>query len=133
MDTKQTIRHILLSQYGEPENLHLMDTPLPKPGPGQVLIKVEAAGMNNADTLRRRNIYFMPTPLPYVPGSEVVGTVEEVGEYVDLPTGIHVLAILPDGGGYAEYTFAQAEYCVPLPPHIGAAQATALFVQGTTA
>lgn len=131
----KTMKQVQLNQYGSPDELKLVETNIPEPQAGEVLIKVEAIGVNYSDTLRRRNQYFQPTPLPYVLGSEAVGKIVAVGEGVAKPytVGATVLAILPLGGGYSEYVVAIAQYCVPLPPNIDAKTATAIFVQGSTA
>ncbi|KOY88129.1 NADPH:quinone reductase [bacterium 336/3] len=129
------MKQVQLKQYGSPDELKLIETNIPQPKTGEVVIKVEAIGVNYSDTLRRRNQYFQPTPLPYILGSEAVGQIVSVGDVVTEPYGVgtRVLAILPFGGGYSEYVSAIAQYCVPLPPHIDSKTATAIFVQGTTA
>lgn len=129
------MKQVQLNQYGSPDELKLIETNVPQPQAGEVLIEVEAIGVNYSDTLRRRNQYFQPTPLPYILGSEAVGQIVSVGNGVDDPfkVGTTVLAILPFGGGYSEYVSAIAQYCVPLPPNIDAKSATAIFVQGSTA
>ena len=130
------MKQIQITQYGEAQVLTPMEVAIPEPQTGEVLVKVSAAGVNYSDILRRRNTYFMPTPLPYVLGSEAVGTIVKQGEGVaDQPfaIGSKVLAMLPSGGGYSEYVCAPAQYCVPLPPNVDDKQATAIFVQGSTA
>jgi NADPH:quinone reductase len=131
----KTMQVVKISQYGSPDVLQLVETHIPQPKAGEVVIKVAAIGVNYSDTLRRRNQYFQPTPLPYVLGSEAVGQIISVGDGVTEPhtVGATVLAILPFGGGYAEYVSAIAQYCVPLPPNMDAKTATAIFVQGSTA
>ncbi len=131
----KTMKQVQLNQYGSPNELKLVETNIPQPKAGEVIIKVEAIGVNYSDTLRRRNQYFQPTPLPYVLGSEAVGQIISVGQGVAEPyvIGATVLAILPFGGGYSEFVSANAQYCVPLPPNIDAKKATAIFVQGSTA
>jgi NADPH:quinone reductase len=131
----KTMKQVQLNQYGSPDELKLVETNIPQPKAGEVVIKVEAIGVNYSDTLRRRNQYFQPTPLPYILGSEAVGQIVSTGEGVTEPyvIGATVLAILPFGGGYSEYVSAIAQYCVPLPPNIDAKTATAIFVQGSTA
>lgn len=126
---------VQLNQFGSPAELKLVEAKIPSPKTGEIVIKAEAIGVNYSDTLRRRNKYFQPTPLPYVLGSEVVGRIVSVGEGVNEPyiIGATVLAILPSGGGYSEYVCAIAQYCIPLPPNIDAKTATAIFVQGSTA
>ncbi len=130
-----TMKKVQLSGYGAPDVLQLIEAPVPQPKPGEVLLKVQAIGVNYSDIQRRRNTYFQPTPLPFTLGHEAVGTIEAVGEGVTGPfvKGARVLAILPHSGGYAEYVSGPAQYCVPLPPHLDASAATAIFVQGTTA
>lgn len=131
----KTMRKVQFSEYGAADVLQLIHTSVPEPGPGEVLLKVEAIGVNYSDILRRKNAYFQPTPLPYTLGHEAVGIIEAVDEGVTLPfaKGARVLAILPGSGGYAEYVTGPAQYCVPLPPHVDSKTATAVFVQGTTA
>ncbi len=129
------IKQISFSNFGDPEVLQLIESELPAAAPGELLLQISAIGVNYSDILRRRNRYFMPTPLPFVLGSEAVGTVLAVGEGVGAPylPGTRVLAILPRAGAYATHVLAPAAYCVPLPPAIDDLSATAIFVQGTTA
>lgn len=129
------MKQVQLDQYGSPDELKLVETEIPRPKAGEVVVKVEAIGVNYSDILRRRNLYFQPTPLPYVLGSEAVGKIAAVGKGVGKPyeIGTRVLAILPSGGGYSEYVAAVAQYCVPLPSVIDPYSATAIFVQGSTA
>ncbi len=129
------MKQVQIKQYGPPDVLTLVEADIPQPKAGEIMISVEAIGVNYSDTLRRRNKYFQPTPLPYVLGSEAVGKIVSVGEGVSEPytAGATVLGILPDGGGYSEYVCAVAQYCVPLPPNFDPNTATAIFVQGSTA
>lgn len=131
------MQQVQFSAYGAAEVLNIVEVARPQPGPGELLIRIEAAGVNYSDLLRRRNTYFMPTSLPYVLGAEAVGQVVGWGEGVPdaqpFQAGARVLAILPHGGAYAEYVVCPAQYCVPLPPHIDPKAATAIFVQGSTA
>lgn len=130
------MKQVLLESYGGTDNLKTVVADIPQPGAGEVLIKVEAIGVNYSDILRRKNAYFMPTPLPYVLGAEVVGEIIKLGDgnaELGIQPNQRVLAILSSGGGYSEYVVANAQYCVPLPPNIDAAVATAIFVQGSTA
>jgi NADPH:quinone reductase len=131
----KTMKQVLLNEFGSPEKLKTIETNIPCPKEGEVVIKVEAIGVNYSDTLRRRNQYFQQTPLPYVLGSEAVGIIVSVGEGVNEPfvMGARILAILPFGGGYSEYVAAIAQYSLSLPPTMDASKATAIFVQGSTA
>ena len=129
------VKQVKMTEYGSPGVLKLDDAEMPQPKAGEVVIKVNAIGVNYADILRRQNKYFMPTPLPFVLGTEAVGIIEAVGEGVTEPyvIGTRVLAILPQANGYATYVSVIAQYCVPLPPNIDDKTATAIFVQGSTA
>ncbi len=128
-------KQVVFNQYGSPDVLQLVTTDMPQPSQGEVLIKTLAIGVNYSDVLRRRNTYFQATPLPFVLGSEVVGEIVSVGNGVGTPfiQGTKVLAILPFGGGYADYVTAIAQYCIPIPENISPAAATGIFVQGSTA
>ena len=109
MEAMEAIR---ARRYGTPDVLVLEEVPVPRPGPGQVLIRVESAGVNFADVKRRRNDpYPFPTPLPYTPGGEVAGVVEALGAGIDgPPLGTPVFALVGGDGstGYAQFAVAEA-------------------------
>ena len=126
------MRAIEVATFGGPEQLKLVDRPRPEPGPGQVLIEVQAAGINFADLLAREGKYPPGPKPPFVPGMEAAGTVAAVGAGVTAPAvGTRVMAFV--SGGYAEYALADAAQTVPLPDALDFAPATALLVQGLTA
>jgi NADPH:quinone reductase-like Zn-dependent oxidoreductase len=131
------MKAVQMTEQGGPEVLRLTELPIPAPGPGEVLVKVDAAGVNFADLTRRRGgRYPVPTPLPFVPGSEVAGTVAALGEGVEGPAvGTPVFGVVgADGsGGYAEYSLAPAHSLVPVPDGISPAAAAGIFVAGLTA
>jgi NADPH2:quinone reductase len=125
---------IRVHEFGGPDVLRYEEVAQPSPGPGAALVKVEASGINFADTLRRRGGGAGPTPvLPYVPGGEAAGDVETVGDGVtDVKPGDRVVSnAFP--GSYAEYAVAPAAGLVPIPPYITTPQAAAAFSQGLTA
>lgn len=128
---------ILLSAFGTAGQLHLTDLPVPTPGPGQVLIKVESASVNYADIVRRRNDpYPVPTTLPAVLGGEVAGTIAAVGaEVAHLAPGARVFALTPSDslGGYAQYALADATAVIPIPDALSFDIACTLVVAGVTA
>jgi NADPH:quinone reductase len=128
------MKAVRFHRAGGPEVLVLEDVPIPTPGSGEILIRVEAAGINYADTMRRNgDPYAEPSPTPYVPGIEVAGTVEAHGPGVDAPAvGTSVFAS-PEWGGYAQYATASAARVMPLPAGLTHVQATTLVVQGLTA
>ncbi len=128
------MKSIRFHEYGGPEKLLYEDVPTPKPGPGEVLIKVQAAGVNYADAMRRQGAYLEPSPFPYIPGMEAAGPVEAVGKGVtSVAVGARAIAIVANGGGYAEYAVAASDQVIPLPTGLEPAQSTALIVQGLTA
>ena len=96
------MKAIRVHQPGGPEALQYEEAPDPKPEAGEVLIRVEAAGVNFADTLARKGLYPTSTPPPFVPGFEVAGSVIGVGEGVEgITAGQRVTGFAPKGG-YAE-------------------------------
>lgn len=126
------MKAVRLYELGGPEVLRLEDTETPRPGPGQVLIKVEAAGVNFADLMHRAGRYLWEEQLPMTLGVEVAGAVVAHGPDVTTPaSGTRVAAMA--GGGYAEYAVANARALSPIPDWLDAAGATAFLMQGQTA
>lgn len=117
-----TMKAIQVRNTGGPEVLESVDIPKPKPRDGEVLVRVEAAGVNYIDVYHRSGLYKLP--LPFVPGSEGAGVVEATGERV-------AWAMVP--GSYAEYAAVPEEKLVPLPASIDSRTAAAAMLQGMTA
>ena len=111
---------------GGPDVLRLEELPVPRPGPGEVLIKVAYAGVNRPDVIQRQGFYPPPPGASPLPGLEVSGTIAALGEGVSnwLP-GQKVCALTP-GGGYSEYCLAPAGHCLPVPDGLAMDQAAAL-------
>ena len=111
---------------GGPEVLRLEELSVPRPGPGEVLIKVAYAGVNRPDVIQRQGFYPPPPGASPLPGLEVSGTIAALGEGVTswLP-GQRVCALTP-GGGYAEYCVAPAGHCLPVPDSLALDEAAAL-------
>lgn len=129
------MKAIRFHENGGPEVLRYEDVADPAPGPGQVLLRVLAAGVNYADATRRTggSAYPRPTPLPFTPGSEVVGVVEKLGEGVTaVERGATVMAWLGQGG-YAEQAVANVADLLPVPEGIKPAEALSLIIQGLSA
>jgi putative PIG3 family NAD(P)H quinone oxidoreductase len=105
--------------------LAIIERPLPQPGPGEVLIKVAAAGINRPDVLQRRGTYPPPPGAPDVLGLEVAGEVVVAGEGVELFAGQKVCALVA-GGGYAEYCVAPSGTCLGVPAAISMTEAAAM-------
>jgi putative PIG3 family NAD(P)H quinone oxidoreductase len=110
------MKAVVITTPGEPGVLRVQDRPLPTVGPGQVLIRVTAAGVNRPDVAQRKGKYPPPPDVPAdVPGLEVAGMVEACGEGATRwRPGDKVCALL-GGGGYAEYAVADGEHCLPVP------------------
>jgi NADPH2:quinone reductase len=124
---------VQFTEYGGPEVLQVNEVDRPVPTGRRVLIKVEAIGVNYADTARREGNYVVPTPLPFVPGTEVAGVVCEVGEEAStVRVGERVVALI-ESGGYAEYASVDERAVIPLPDGLDVQQAVALPVQGLSA
>jgi len=117
---------IEISAPGEPEVLVPVERPTPVPGPGEILIKVEAAGVNRPDVMQRRGKYPPPPGASDIPGLEVAGTVDATGADVrGWQRGDRVCALLA-GGGYADYCVAPAPQCLPVPARLDMAAAAGL-------
>jgi len=116
---------------GGPEVFETVEVPRPAPGPGQLLVKVSAAGVNFIETYQRSGVY--PVSYPFTPGSEAAGTVEEVGPGVEgFAPGDRVAS--SDGAGtYAEYALFPAGKSFPVPDGVDDGVAAALPLQGMTA
>lgn len=111
---------------GGPEVLQPVDRPVPRPGPGDVLIKVAAAGVNRPDILQRRGMYPPPPGASSVPGLEVAGEVIAVGEGIGTGQIGRRLCALVAGGGYAQYCVAPLGQCLPIPPTLSMVEAAAM-------
>ncbi|HEX2217874.1 MAG TPA: quinone oxidoreductase [Gemmatimonadales bacterium] len=125
------MKAIRVHATGGPEVLRLEDLPVPVPAAGQVLIRVEAAGVNFVDVYHRTGLY--PLPLPLTPGREAAGVVERAGDGVTrLKAGDRVVSESVIGG-YAEYALVAAERAVPLPAEVDSRLGAAVMLQGLTA
>src|ERR671933_88697 len=118
------MRAIQMTEFGGPEVLKLVDLPVPEAGDGEVLIRVERAGLNFADTHQRTNSYLAAAELPLIPGAEVAGVREDTGKRV---------VALCGNGGYAEYATAPGALTFPIPDGVDDGTALALLLQGLTA
>lgn len=127
------MRAVRCVAWGGPETLRLEDIPEPKPGPGEVRLRVHAAGVNFPDYLIIQRKYQMRPELPFTPGAEVSGTVVEVGPGVTrLRPGDRVAAFV-SLGGFAEQAIAREGACFPLPESVDDAVGAAfLLTYGTT-
>ncbi|OZC44610.1 quinone oxidoreductase [Rhodococcoides fascians A21d2] len=125
------MRAIRIDNTGGPEVLTVVDLPVPTPGAGQILVRTDAIGINYIDTYFRRGMY--PRALPYVPGDEGSGVIDQIGSDVtDFAPGDRVAwAAAP--GSYAEYVLVDASSAISVPDGVPADQAASALLQGMTA
>jgi NADPH:quinone reductase len=125
------MRAILVSECGGPEQLVLAEREIPTAGPGQVLVKLAASGVNFIDVYHRTGLY--PQPMPFTPGMEGAGTVAALGEGVEgFSIGDRVAYALHIGS-YAEYAVVPAKILLPVPASVSLDLAAAVLLQGMTA
>jgi NADPH:quinone reductase-like Zn-dependent oxidoreductase len=159
MPSKRTMRAAVFAEFGGPDVVEILEVPMPEPGPGEVRIKVDASAMNHLDLWVRRGLP-IETPMPHIGGSDIAGTVDEVGpgaENVPLGTPVVVDPSLSydwyDGqdrgdafeeppfqiigehtqGGFAEYAVVPAENLLEIPGNFSAAEAAAAGLVFVTA
>lgn len=124
---------VVLPGKVEPEGLRIQRGAVPAPGPGQVVIRMEATGVSFAEQQMRRGRYYDQPPFPFVPGYDLVGTVVATGEGVEPGlTGTRVAALVKVGG-WASHVRVDAADVVPVPAGIGPAEAETVVVNGVTA
>jgi NADPH:quinone reductase len=120
------MKAVEISKPGGPEVLKPVERPVPEPGPGEVLVKVTAAGINGPDLMQRKGLYPAPPGASDLPGLEVSGEIVALGGEVKRWTLGDSVAALTNGGGYAEYCVADAQHCLPAPKGIALADAGGL-------
>ena len=125
------MKAVRVHEHGGPEVLRVEEVPVPEPGPGTVLVKLAAAGVNFIDTYQRSGLY--PMSLPFTMGNEGAGTVAAVGPAVaDFAVGDRV-AYTNVLGAYAEYAVVPAERLIRVPEQVDLKTAAAVMLQGCTA
>lgn len=128
------MKAIRVHEFGEPEVMRLEEVPDPVPGPGQVVVKVHAVGVNPVDTYIRSGKYPKKPSLPYTPGMDAAGVIESVGpEVTGAEIGDRVYVAGSMSGTYAEKTLCQRSQVYPLPERISFAQGAAVYVPYATA
>ncbi len=130
---KASYQAILMTGKGGPEVLKAVEQPLRPPAAGEVRVRTKACGLGFTDVIMRRGYYPFAPPMPFVPGYEVLGEVDAIGEGV---TGLSVgqrVAALTVHGGYAEYVYREAEHWVPVPEGLDDAEAVSLVLNYVTA
>src|SRR5271167_937678 len=122
------MRQVWITKAGPPEVLQVREAADPEPGPGEVRIRVRAAGINFADLMARVGLYPDAPELPCVVGYEVAGTIDQIGEGV---TGFHEgdrVFAMPRFGGYTDVLVIASEQIFPIPPKMSFEQAAGVPV-----
>jgi len=121
-----TMRAVVAQGSGGPEVLKVVQRPVPRPGEGEILVRVKAAGVNRPDVLQRQGGYPPPPGAPDILGLEVAGEVAASGPgAARFPVGTPVMALVP-GGGYAEYALAHESNALPVPSGLSVEEAGAI-------
>jgi NADPH2:quinone reductase len=126
MSLPDTMSFVATTSAGGPETLHLARGPVPRPVSGEILLRVEAAGINRPDVQQRRGLYPPPAGASPIIGLEVAGEVVALGDDVDSVAIGDRLCALANGGGYAEYCTVPASQALRFPHGFNAVQAAAL-------
>jgi NADPH2:quinone reductase len=131
------VRAWQVDRHGEPRDaLHLIDRPVPVPGPGELLVDVHAAAIGMPDVFMCRSTYAFSPPVPFVPGQEVCGVVRAAGDGVDLTPGSRVMGVTSfyDGrGGFAEQTIVPAHSAYRVPDSMSDVDAASFRIGYSTA
>jgi NADPH2:quinone reductase len=122
----ETMTAIEIAEPGGPEVLQPATRPVPAPGPGELLVRVAAAGVNRPDVMQRKGQYPPPKGVTDIPGLEIAGTVAVVGDDVTGWKPGDAVCALVAGGGYAEFCVAPAAQCLPVPRGLTMLEAAAL-------
>jgi putative PIG3 family NAD(P)H quinone oxidoreductase len=122
----ETMMAIGYDTPGGPDVLRMETAPVPRPGAGEVLVRVAYAGVNRPDVAQRQGSYPPPPGASPIPGLEISGQVVAMGEGVLTPFVGQQVCALVSGGGYAEYCLAKADHCLPVPEGLSLAEAAAL-------
>ncbi len=121
----RSMRAIEIAEPGGPEVLRLVERDVPRPGAGEVLVRVAAAGVNRPDIMQRMGKYPPPAGASDIPGLEIAGTVAAAGPSTQIAVGDRVCALV-SGGGYAEFCIAPQPQCLPMPAGMNEIEAAAI-------
>jgi NADPH:quinone reductase len=128
------MKAVRVHEFGGPEVLRLEDMPTPKPGPGEMLVQIHATGVNPVETYIRAGTYARLPELPYTPGNDGAGVVEQVGANVsEFKTGDRVYTAGSLSGTYAEFALCKKDQVHPLPANVSFAQGAAIGTPYATA
>ncbi|MCB8822372.1 NAD(P)H-quinone oxidoreductase [Microvirga rosea] len=121
-----TMRAVVAQGAGGPEVLQVVERPVPRPGDGEILVRVQAAGVNRPDVAQRQGTYPPPPGAPDILGLEIAGEVASTGPGASrFPVGTKVMALVP-GGGYADYAVVHESNALPVPAGLSMEEAGAV-------
>jgi NADPH2:quinone reductase len=126
------MKAVVVREFGAPEQMKVEELPVPSPGRGEVLVRVRAAGVNPVDTYIRTGTHAQKPQLPYTPGKDASGVVEDVGEGVRLLPGKRVYTADSLTGTYAEYCLCREDQVFELPDNVTFEQGAGVFVPYAT-
>jgi NADPH2:quinone reductase len=124
---------VVVTRYGGPDALQLVDEECPEPRPGEVRVRVLAAGVALPDVLAREGVHPETPPVPFTPGWDLVGLVERLGDGVSGIEPNQMVAAMPIHGAYAESVCLAQDELVPVPPGVDPAEAVSLVLNYVTA
>jgi len=124
---------IVVTHYGGPDVLQVIQEEYPEPKPGEVRVRVQAAGVSLPDVMAREGIHPETPPVPFTPGWDLVGVVDKVGESVSGIEPGQIVTALPIHGAYAEFVCLPQGELVPVPDGLDAAEAVSLVLNYITA
>jgi NADPH:quinone reductase-like Zn-dependent oxidoreductase len=129
------MRHtrIIVTHYGGPDALQVVEEECPEPKDGEVRVRVLAAGVSLPDLMMREGIHPETPPLPFTPGWDLVGVVDRLGAGISGIEPGQIVAALPISGAYAEFVCLPQRELVPVPPGLDAAEAVSLVLNYVTA
>jgi NADPH2:quinone reductase len=124
---------IVVTHYGGPDALQVLEEECPEPKAGEVRVRVLAAGVSLPDLLMREGVHPETPPLPFTPGWDLIGVVDRLGDGVSVLEPGQIVAALPISGAYAEFVCLPQRELVPVPPGLDAAEAVGLVLNYVTA
>lgn len=124
---------VVVSHYGGPDELRVVEEEVPEPKQGEVRVRVLAAGVSLPDVMMREGIHPETPALPFTPGWDLIGEVDRVGDGVSATRPGQIVAALPIHGAYAEYVSLREPELVPVPPGLDPAEAVSLILNYVTA
>lgn len=128
------MKAIRVHEFGPPQVMKLEDVPDPVPGPGQVVVRVYAVGVNPVETYIRSGSYAHKPTLPYTPGSDCAGVIEAVGsDVIGLKAGDRVYTAGTISGAYAQLALCKLDQVHPLPDNVSFAQGAGIHIPYSTA